>query len=509
MQAQLVRKKDFLANINQFYAEYVELARADEFIHPRLQKIVKNTAGGKAQYLAWIGGVRSLKTSSMMMLCGWHLTGVYPNGNNQNKFNPEYVYDGYRYNRPTKIMVVAQDFSIMRSTLQDYLLNGMGFKRAPDILYYSLARKGSTGAYDEMRIPHWTDGKYDGDSTVIFKSNKEGERAFQSFCNIDCIFIDEEPTMPVFNECCCRLPAMYDPDEEEPFYTFLFLSMCPNHSMTDVVSVFAADTPPDVVKNGAFYTHSGWAENPFMSDRDKAILEASTPPHLVAARKYGYPTFGVGKVFTFGAKEVMLKTEDRPDIPPFFRLVIGLDPAATTDGWWGGVLLALDPDNNDVYVVREYLKSGLTYAEHADNIRTTLMDGFSEDIPIICDPAGGGEDQQTRLTALEYLVAKFGFNITKAYKACGAKEAACSQVYNLWRESKLHVFPTCRELLRQFDKYSRDEKNRIIKVDDHLIDAMFYALNKIDCAISMNELLGGRNGGSYEKQERRIGGLKW
>lgn len=263
-----ITKQDLARDPDYYYSSYVYLSRRDEFVHPNMQKMITQTANGKARLLCWMGGVRSLKTSSIMALCGWHLTGVYPNGENMCQYNPGYVYNGFRYKRPTRIMIVAERSALMASTLQMYLLRGMGFFRSPDLMYVTYGRKvSSTGAYGELHVPHWTDGKYDGDSVAIFKTVMEGDRSFQSYCGIDCIFIDEEPTFPVFEECMCRLPAMHLEGQEKD-YTFLYLTMCPNHGETQVVSMFTKNSDAEVLANSRYYTHSGWDQNPFMDDEE-------------------------------------------------------------------------------------------------------------------------------------------------------------------------------------------------------------------------------------------------
>jgi hypothetical protein len=41
---------------------------------------------------------------------------------------------------------------------------------------------------------------------------------------------------------------------------------------------------------------------------------------------------------------------------------------------------------------------------------------------------------------------------------------------------RLKVFNTCPQWISEFRKYHRDEKGRVVKADDHLLDATRYAV---------------------------------
>ena len=47
---------------------------------------------------------------------------------------------------------------------------------------------------------------------------------------------------------------------------------------------------------------------------------------------------------------------------------------------------------------------------------------------------------------------------------------------SLIRTNRLKVFKTCRNTLDEVETYHRDEKDRVVKKDDHCMDALKYAI---------------------------------
>lgn len=459
-----------------------------QYISEGLKRMIRATNQG-ARNLLWLGGTRSLKTSSMMQLVGWLLTGIFPDGTAHHKYNKEpYVYDGYRFNRPVKIIVVSLTNVMNRDITQNYLINGVpNIGLFPNLVFYTdyILKSGVKGLYEKLFIPHFSDNaEYDGDSELIFKSAEEGASNFQGFNNIDCIFIDEEPNYDVYKECLNRLAGVNDRK------TFLFLSQWAGKGKTELVKSFIEGKDRDVVHGYSFYTQSGWDDNPFLSKEEIRKMEQDFPAWELSARKYGVPSFGQGKVFEFCISDIITDSIAICDIPNDWRLIGGIDPSATSNGVWGACLLAEDTDGC-VYIINDYLQQNKRLDEHALNIR--VMFSSLPNLPLVCDPAGGGENYE-RQSALQYLRDEEKLNILTAEKANKAKNHAINKIYLLKRDHKFKICKNCVKTLEEFDQYARDENNRIIKQNDHIIDACFYALNKITEARTKNSLFGSFNG---------------
>lgn len=489
------QKQEFLNNI---YMQQLNLVHT-QYISPVLRRLAKATNEG-ARSLMWLGGTRSCKTSSMMQLCGWHATGVYPDGITSHQLNETaYTYDGYKYERPVRILVVALKNIMARDILQEYLLKGVA-SRPPDLLTITdtSAKSGVKGLYEKIHVPHFTKGQYDGQSEIIFKSVEEGSQSFQGYNAIDCIFIDEEPKYDVFKECLNRLAAMGTRK------TFLFLSQWPVNGKSEVVNYFYQNKNKDIVEGFTFYTQSGWKQNPFLSETEIEKMKLDYPAWELPARMEGVPTFGQGKVFGFlvsNAHSIIVEDIDFANIPEHWNLIGGIDPAATSNGTWGACLIAEDPTTRNtegdalthgpivnigtVYIVKEYLMTDKVLDEHGMNLRT--MFNHLPGIPLVCDPAGGGENEE-RKSALEYLRDTEKLNILVAEKVNQAKNRAIQKIWMLHNRGKFKICRSCIKTLEQFEQYARDENNKIIKQNDHIVDACFYALNKIEEACCKNEL---------------------
>lgn len=485
------KKQEQQEREKQIYKKQIDLIHL-QYVHPNLRRLARATAEG-AKSLMWLGGTRSCKTSSMMQLCGWHATGIYPDGITTHLLNESpYIYDGYKYERPVRILVVALTSKMARDILQEYLIKGTG-SRPADILTISdyTAQAGVRGLYEKIHVPHFTDGAYDGESEIIFKSVEEGAEKFQGYNNIDCIFIDEEPKYDVFKECRNRLTSM------ENRKTFLFLSQWPVKGKSEVVNFFYQNKDKDVVCDYTFYTQSGWCQNPFISAGEIEVMKLDYPAWELPARMEGTPTFGQGKIFGFlitDANSIIVDDINFDSIPEHWNLIGGIDPSATSNGTWGACLLAEDPTTRGknisstedptinigtVYMIKDYLVTDKVLNEHGSNLRRLF--NYLSSVPLVCDPAGGGENAE-RQSALEYLRDTEKLNILVAEKVNQAKNRAIQKIWMLHNRNKFKICRGCVNALEQFEQYSRDEKNQIIKQNDHIIDACFYALNKIDNA---------------------------
>ena len=71
----------------------------------------------------------------------------------------------------------------------------------------------------------------------------------------------------------------------------------------------------------------------------------------------------------------------------------------------------------------------------------------------------------------EYLNA--GLELTMAVNAV---EAGILKVYRMMTQGKLKIFKSCTNTLEEFRLYRRDEDGKVIKEDDHLMDAMRYLI---------------------------------
>lgn len=88
------------------------------------------------------------------------------------------------------------------------------------------------------------------------------------------------------------------------------------------------------------------------------------------------------------------------------------------------------------------------------------------------DPAANAKGQKDGIRILtEYQNA--GLNLGLAVNAV---EAGILKVYRMMTQGKLKIFKSCTNTLEEFRLYRRDEDGKVIKEDDHLMDAMRYLI---------------------------------
>ena len=85
---------------------------------------------------------------------------------------------------------------------------------------------------------------------------------------------------------------------------------------------------------------------------------------------------------------------------------------------------------------------------------------FEDDFPVYCDPAGGERIQE----------------ITGGIKANNAVDSGLDYINSLIEREKFFISSECSGVLSEIWDYSRDEDDKIIKINDHYMDAVRYAI---------------------------------
>jgi len=204
---------------------------------------------------------------------------------------------------------------------------------------------------------------------------------------------------------------------------------------------------------------AGWNDVPHLDEQAKQELRESTPPHLRDAREFGKPSLGSGAIYPIAESEI---TCDPFQVPGHWPMVFGMDV-----GWnrsaaiWG----AWDRDSDIVYLWSEHYRGDAEPSIHADSIRSR-----AEWIPGVIDPASKGRSQVDGKQLLT-LYTQLGLNLTPAKNAV---EAGIFDVWQRLSSGRLKIFSTLQNTLAEFRLYRRDDKGRVVKENDHLMDAMRY-----------------------------------
>jgi len=427
--------------------EHERLARALAFVRddplrwyrPHARQRDFHAAGARARERLFLAGNRVGKTWAGACEVAFHLTGRYPPW-----------WDGVRFEAPVQAWAASVTREATRDILQAcYLGTGGGEGGAAGVIPKRLVagvshKSGVAGAVDTVRVRH----SCGGESVLGFKSYDQGRESFQGTAR-QVVHLDEEPPLEVYEECLLRTLTVGG---------HILLTMTPLLGLTEMVRHFTDKERAD----GKAVVRAGWADAPHLLGADVARLRGSLRAHEVRAREFGEPDGGRGRVFPLAEKAVAVA---RFKIPAGWKRCVGVD-----FGWsnpTAAVWLAEDAASGIVYVTDVYCAAEKVPAEHAAEI---LRRGAW--IPAVGDPAGQAVGQKDGRSLMEAYAAA-GLVMTPADNAV---EAGLMQMLGRMQDGTLKVFEDLEDWWREFRLYRRDAKGRIVKRDDHLMDATRYAL---------------------------------
>lgn len=383
-----------------------------------------------------------------------HTTGEYPTW-----------WKGHRFTQANNWWVAGDTNQTTRDILQAKLLGkivrekgddaskpaGLGTGMIPaSAIKATRAKAGSIpNAVETVWIKH----KSGGVSTITFKSYEQGREAFQG-TEQDGIWLDEECDEGIYNECLIRTMATGSFKGGIMMLTFTPLS-----GWSDVVAKFL--DPEECRKSHSFVIQMGWDDAPHLSEQSKAEMLAHLPPHQRDARTKGVPQLGSGAIYPIGESEVSVNPFD---IPAYWPRVFGLDV-----GWnrTAAIWLAVDREADTVYAYQQHYQA---HSEPGDNTRAIKARGAW--IPGVIDPASRGRSQVDGSQLIEQY-QNLGLELSPAVNAVDAG------IYEVWERlvsGRLKIFASLADFWKEFRVYRRDEKGRVVKKNDHLMDALRYGI---------------------------------
>jgi phage terminase large subunit-like protein len=365
-----------------------------------------------------------------------HLTGIYPAW-----------WNGKRFPHAIDAWAAGINNATTRDVIQQKLLGnpgeiGTGFIPGDSIIHVS-NRQGLAGAVDTVYVRHASGGR----SVLGFKSYEMGRESFQGTAK-HLVWLDEEPDQAVYTEALMRTATTDG---------IALLTFTPLLGMSDVVKSFLE--PSDEAQAVKHTTIATWDDVPHLSAQAKTALLAAIPPHQRDARTKGVPSLGVGQIYPIAESDI---TVPRFDIPKHWPRWFGLDV-----GWnrTAAVWFALDRDTRRAYIYHEHYRGNAEPAIHAQAIKAP-----GDWIPGVIDPASLGSGQIDGRQLIE-MYQGLGLDLEPAINSV---ETGIYEVWSALSSGQLKVFGDLANWLSEFRKYHRDEKGRIVKRDDHAMDATRY-----------------------------------
>lgn len=399
-------------------------------------------AGKKFLERAAIAGNRTGKTTMSTYEISLHLTGEYPDW-----------WNGRRFNRAVDCWMASDTGETTRDILQFQMLGpkgyfGTGMIPKENIIGDPTSRRGIADAVDTVRVRHKTGGV----SFLGFKSYDQGREKFQG-TKKDIIGLDEEPDGGVYSECLTRLVSTV-PGEEDGT---MICTFTPLKGMSAVVLTFLNEPGPT-----KFVLTMGMNHVPHLSAETKDKFLSAFPQHEREARMDGTPKLGAGAIYaSIPESEFLVQPFE---IPKHYARCYAMDV-----GWnrTAAIWLAHDRDTDIVYLNREYYRGQAEPSIHAQAIKDA-----GAWIPGVIDPASRGKSQIDGQKLME-IYQGFGLDLDTAFNGV---ESGIYEVQQRLATGRLKVFSTLTNYMSEFRLYRRDEKGKVVKTSDHLMDAKRYGI---------------------------------
>ncbi len=395
----------------------------------------------------WVfGGNRSGKTECGAAEAVWMARGNHP----------------YRKNRKDVFgWVVSPTMQVQRDVAQKKILHYLRPDWVADVVMVS-GRKDNpaAGIVDQIVVRN----VFGGTSVIGFKSCDQGRERFQG-SSLDFVWFDEEPPRDIYEECRMRVL-----DREGD----IFGTMTPLKGLTFVYEEIYLNRSgnPEV-----WYEFMEWADNPFLSKKEIALLTSSMDEATLESRRYGRFAAREGLVYPeFDEREHVI--EPFP-IPPEWQAGIAIDPGLKNP--LSAHFYAVDWDGN-VYVVAEHYAAGKDLDYHADAILR------------LCDRLGWRRDARGRVAALidsaasqRTLAAQKSVAELFCERGILADTRVEKDVFSGVERVKsylrrgnglpdLYVFSGCVNMIREFKSYFWGSGDSPVKRDDHAMDELRYFL---------------------------------
>jgi len=406
----------------------------------------------------FLAGNRVGKTVAAGSEWSYHLTGMYPDW-----------WKGHTFSRPITLLASGDTHETTRDILQEKLL-GTDDRDRPE--------KIGTGLIPGMQIKAWVprvhvkgaiekaiikrvsgggDVSNAGESEVWLRSYEQGRKIFQGF-ELDGFWPDEECPDDVYDEGQVRLMTTKG---------ISTLTFTPLEGLTKLVQNLlagseigaATETAITQPEAGRAIVMCGWDDVPHLDEESKRQLYAKLAPHQREARTRGVPALGSGAIYPIEEGDITVAPFDIPDHwPRAYGMDVGWKRTAAV---WG----AIDRDNDILYLYSEHYRGQAEPSIHAEAIKHR-----GEWIQGAIDPASRGRAQADGAQLLD-LYEKQGLHL---HLADNAVESGIYEVWQRLSTGRIKVFKSCTNWLAEYRIYRRDDKGRVVKENDHLMDATRY-----------------------------------
>lgn len=444
-------------------------------------------AGDQYSERCFMAGNQLGKTYTGAAEVAFHLTGRYPGTDAY----PDYgiygeAWEGKRFAEPVVFWVGGETNETITKTTQRILCGrieengepGFGMIPKDDIITWKKSPFGPN-LVDHILVKHHDEaGNEDGVSIVYFKPYSQGRARWQGD-TIHGVWFDEEPSYSIYAEGLTRT---------NKYGQFSILTFTPLMGMSDVVTKFIKNpTKYQKIVNMTIYDADHY------TDEEKERIIASYPDHEREARAKGIPTLGQGRIFQIPEPQITVQPMQCAD---HWWVINGMDfgwdhPQAHCQLWW-------DKDKDIVYLARAWKER----EKKADEAWRAVK-GWSENIPVAW-PHDGLQHEKGGGQQLKAQYQQEGFQMLYEHATWvdggNSVEAGVAELRERMIDGRFKVFADLEIFFDEYRLFHRDDKGRIVKINDDLMSAVRYAYMMLRFAKQMKEIKGASNNNVYIPQ---------
>lgn len=307
-----------------------------------------------------------------------------------------------------------------------------------------------------------------GTSIVQFWSYTQGQHAIMGDV-VDWVHVDEEPKDQTIRPQLLTRTINGDRGRGgRVIYTFT-----PENGRTELVIKFMDDPSHDQA-----FLKVGWKDAPHITPEKAERLLSQYPDHQKKMRSEGEPMLGHGRIYDIGDEFILV---DPFPIPDFWDVIIGMDFG--DDHPQAFAKLAIDPDNDIVYVTNSWKASKLSA-----NDAWGAVNSWVKDIPVAWPQDGlQGEKARDDSEQLKNHYIKAGFKLLCQHASWenGSRsvENGLYAIGDRLKKGTWKVFKGNPQYMEEHRNYHRtepratqiDTRTHIVKKGDDILDASRYA----------------------------------
>lgn len=379
-----------------------------------------------------------------------HLTGIYPDW-----------WKGRKFLNPINMWCVGVTNAETKKVLQKSLLgkfSDIGSGMLPKHLLHGnpKMKSGMSDAVEMQNVCHISGGI----SELWFMSVEQGRAAFQGD-KVDVVWLDEEPKdAGVYSECLTRLRDPIKPG-------IIYSTYTPLLGLSDITLGFfpGGCAPRDGINplnKFKFALQIGVYDVPHLTPDYIERIKSSYSPHEWGARLHGNPSLGSGAIYPYPDEGIVC---DPFEIPCWWPRCYGFDV-----GWNknAALWLAQNPDTKEIFIYSEHYQGKEHPSVHASAIKAR-----GDYLTGAIDVASKGTMNQKDGEAFFDLYTQEGLRLVTAKIS---PEAGVLKINQMFAAGQLKIFSSCVNTLAERRMYRRDENGKIVKENDHAMDALRYAV---------------------------------